>query len=248
MKYLVPVADDFGFSSGANTGSIEGYKEGIIKELSLMMNTPGTDEAVQYVLEEGLLNVGIHLMLYDLIKDGRYIHSRDYELFLDSHDKDFLEQRVKDEFKKFEDKIGRPPTHISSHQYTHKNPKLFDVIGEYANKHNIFIRKIGDLRPNGDEADKAYKQRGAKVSDYIFSNSVGSYDELSSFLIASLKSIAENSVTEMFFYPAYMDSVLMRYSTLTFNRYRDLQLVTNPKFKEEIEELGFKLVSFGEVN
>jgi chitin disaccharide deacetylase len=160
MKYLVAVADDFGFSSGANAGALDAYNNGIITEFSLMVNAPGSAEAFKNILEDDIRNVGVHLMLYDLNKDKKYIRNRDYDLFLDEHDKASLEQKVKDEFKKFEDKLGRPPTHISSHQFTHRHSKLFDVIGEYANKHNIHVRKVGDQRPNGAQADEAYRQRG----------------------------------------------------------------------------------------
>jgi predicted glycoside hydrolase/deacetylase ChbG (UPF0249 family) len=247
MKYLITVADDFGFSSGANNGSIEAYKQGIVTELSLMINAPGSDEAVKRINDDTLANVGIHLMLYDLNKSGKYIKSYEYEQFLEDTDKSVLEQRVKTELKKFEDNLGRKPSHISTHQYTHRHPKLYDVISEYAVSNDLFVRKIGDLKSNGNEADSVYKQNGVRMADIILSNSVGSYDELSDFLINSLKNIGDNTITEMFFYPAYLDSVLMRYSTLTFNRYRDLQLLTSDDFRQKLDKFGFDLVAFHQI-
>src|SRR5688572_27024564 len=62
-RRLVVNADDFGRSSAINAAVFQAHREGILTTASLMVNEPGTEEAVDMARREPRLGVGLHLTL-----------------------------------------------------------------------------------------------------------------------------------------------------------------------------------------
>src|SRR5438876_268401 len=58
MKYLIVNGDDFGASSGVNRGIREAHLHGILTSASLLVNTPGADEAARLAAALPDLSVG----------------------------------------------------------------------------------------------------------------------------------------------------------------------------------------------
>src|SRR5256886_15719137 len=65
MKYLIVNGDDFGASSGVNRGIREAHLHGILTSASLLVNTPGADEAARLAAALPDLSVGLHADLRD---------------------------------------------------------------------------------------------------------------------------------------------------------------------------------------
>src|SRR5437763_13941300 len=63
---LVVNADDFGLSPGVNRGILEAYAAGVVSSVSVLVNTPGWDDAVRPLRDldpPSRLGVGMHLNL-----------------------------------------------------------------------------------------------------------------------------------------------------------------------------------------
>ncbi len=255
MKNLVVVADDFGFSPGTNKGTIESIKKGIVTEPSLMVWSPGTKEAVVQIKELGKKELGIHLTLNNLIASGKYLHTSDYvELLNNTSDRE-LKRLVTTEFNEFEKVVGAKPSHINSHQNIHKHRRLVNYIAEYAGKNNIPVRKANRLKSgtgfetsNEEEIiEKAFRTYKVKTTDYIFSHIKGSYREVFDGFIEDLSTVEEGKTVEIFFHPGYVDEIILKYSSLTNDRKRDLNLVTDQDFKARIEKMNFKICNYSNV-
>ncbi len=249
MKHLVIVADDFGFSDGVNKGTIEAYKEGILTQMDFMVNCPGSESAVQLVLEQRIKDVGIHLSLMDLVGTGKYLRTEDYEKLLDDESPQTLQQKIKEEFKKFEGMFDMYPTHISGHHQVHQHEKVIDAVAEYAGAHGIYVRKSARFSDGKNLkqdvlADDKIKQAGGKITDYIFEHIVGEYDEVIEGFNNNLSIVDDNSVTEIFLHPGYLDETLKKYTSLLDDRERDLKLLKDPNFKNGLTSMGFEIVSF----
>lgn len=79
MKKLVVVADDFGWTKAINEGIVKSYKDGIVSEISLMLNSPATDYAFELIKKHKLKDVGLHMLLIS----KRNFNRKDYaELFM----------------------------------------------------------------------------------------------------------------------------------------------------------------------
>jgi predicted glycoside hydrolase/deacetylase ChbG (UPF0249 family) len=102
MKQVVIVSDDFGFTEGINRGCIDALQNGILTEMSFMVDSPGSSHGVKLIKENNIKqNVGIHLTLNDMNVSKKYLRAPEYDQLLASSPAQSLQNRVKDEFKKF---------------------------------------------------------------------------------------------------------------------------------------------------
>ena len=62
-KWLIVSGDDFGLSSEVNAGILTAHREGILTNVSFMVNGPAREEAVSMAKETPTLGVGLHLTL-----------------------------------------------------------------------------------------------------------------------------------------------------------------------------------------
>ncbi len=247
MKKLIVVADDFGFTSGINKGCLETYQSGILTEMSLMLDSPATVEGVRVALDNNIEGLGIHITLNDIVGTGKYFRTDDYKKLLEESTAEKLSARVEDELKRFEDLVGRIPTHINGHKNCHLHPKIVKVISDYAVKNKIYVRRswaFSDGNSAGEDVNQELIDNGVMITDYIFERIVGSYDEAYAGFLHDLSSIEENTTTEIFFHPAYVDAQLKSYSSLLYDRERDIKLLTDKSFKKELEKLGFQISGF----
>jgi hopanoid biosynthesis associated protein HpnK len=61
MKRVIINADDFGLSPCVNEGIVRAHREGVLTSASLMVNTPGFEQAVDLAARNPRLGVGLHL-------------------------------------------------------------------------------------------------------------------------------------------------------------------------------------------
>lgn len=254
MKYLVVVADDFGLCSGVNRGCLKTFKDGVVTELSLMVSWPGTEDAAQLARDNNIDEVGIHLTLNDYNKTGKYLRTADYRRMLIEESVEDLQALARKELAAFEHLMGRPPSHITSHQHTQQHPKLVEMIATYANKHHIYVRRAAnfshDENPVGDieKANEEYARLEVKFTDYFFGHVQGEYEEVKRTFLEELKTVKDNSVTELMFHPGFIDDFLTKYSTMTEARERDVRLAKDEDFQNKVGEMGFELTSFAEID
>ncbi len=151
MKKIIVNADDFGLTKDISKNIIEIYKRGNLSSTSLMVNTPGTDYAIQLAKNNLGLGVGLHFNL----TEGKAIAGK--STLTDT--KGFFLNKSRINLGVFFNKIkpleikyeleaqynylknrGLDITHIDSHQHIHMNPKIFKIIANFAKSKSINIR------------------------------------------------------------------------------------------------------------
>ena len=236
MKYLVVIVDDYGLCAGVNKGCLEAYQHGIVTELSLMMNHPGTEEAIHLAEKNKVESLGIHLTLSDYNQTEKYLRTTDYRKILVEEPADKLQAVAKKELSDFELLVGRSPSHITSQQHIHQHPKLVKMISNYASNHNIYVRRAVDFsfeeNPVGDieRANEEYQRLGVKFPDYFFGHVKGEYEFVKTTFLKELETVEDNSVTELMFHPGYIDDFLVSHSSMTKERERDIKLAADEDF------------------
>ena len=63
VRRLIVNADDFGLAGSVSTGIIDVYQSGQLSSTTLMVNMPGTEEAVDLAERHPGLGVGLHFNL-----------------------------------------------------------------------------------------------------------------------------------------------------------------------------------------
>src|SRR5947208_7925070 len=129
MKYLIVNADDFGASHGINRGIMEAHRSGILTSTSLLVNTAWSREAAELSRAAPELSVGLHADLRGALKEPSADRGRR------------LPDELEKQFSRFEELMGRPPTHLDSHHNLHRDPSALPVFLELAARHGLPLRE-----------------------------------------------------------------------------------------------------------
>ncbi len=156
MKKLIVHADDFGLTSEVNEGIIQAFKSGIVTSTSLMAMGEGFSNAIQLIMNNPSIDVGVHLTLIEeksimpkqtiptLVDDLGKFRRNAYGFFLDYLRNGISMKEVEKEFRAQIEKVydsGIKISHIDSHQHIHILPEILEVTIELAEDYGIkYIR------------------------------------------------------------------------------------------------------------
>lgn len=152
MRFLVINADDLGFAPGVNRGILEAHAAGTVSSASMMVNTPGFDDAVERVRREAPnLGVGLHLNLtagkplavVPTLTDpatGRF-HALDVlarRALIDQVDAADVRRECDAQLAALV-ATGIRPTHLDSHRHTHAMPGILTAVAASAHDAGIAV-------------------------------------------------------------------------------------------------------------
>ena len=137
-RRLIVNADDFGLSEGVNRGIIRAHEQGIVTSTSLMVRQPAAGQAAAYARRRPELSVGLHLDLAEWVyRDGQW--SALYEV-VPPDDATAVAAEVERQAELFVRLVGRPPTHIDSHQHAHRSEPALSAARALAARLNVPLR------------------------------------------------------------------------------------------------------------
>jgi predicted glycoside hydrolase/deacetylase ChbG (UPF0249 family) len=225
-RVLIVNADDFGRSPGVNRGVIRAHEEGIVTSATLMVRWPATEPAAAYARRDDSLSVGLHLDLGEWeSRDGEW-HVR-YEV-LDDLSESAVAEEIGWQLARFEDLMGRPPTHLDSHQHVHHEDPVRTAVQRVSQRLGIPARGltpgIGYLGFHGQDAE------GSPLPDAISAE-------------ALVKTIEElpPGITELGCHPAAEDDHPAAYR---HERLRELETLCDPRVAAAIERCEVSLRPF----
>jgi predicted glycoside hydrolase/deacetylase ChbG (UPF0249 family) len=231
LKYLIPNADDFGFTRDVNEGIVHAHREGILTATTLMATGRAFDHAVQLARENPDLDVGAHLVLVDsdgfpptlarlLVSIGRI--------------------RIYDEFVRQVRKIldaGIQPSHLDTHKHTHLLPQVFDAVARISHDFEIpwVRRRFGPFR--------FFSRPRCRSTDYFEGfRLTGRFD--SSMLAQLIRRLPEGS-TEFMCHPGFCTAELLATRTrLKASRRRELDALISAEVREAVAEANVKLTRY----
>ena len=127
--------DDFGASAGINRGMMEALESGILTSASLMINMPGTAEAIVLSSSAPELSVGLHV---NLTNEGDPV--------VDVNDVAAVRNELHAQYQQFVDRLGRAPSHLDCHHNMHRLPHLTPLFLELAACHGVMLRDHSPVR------------------------------------------------------------------------------------------------------
>lgn len=171
QKYLIINADDFGLCHSANAAVMDLFKSGCVFSSTIMMTCPGTDEAVQFAVDNPEYAIGVHLTLtnewqdncpWGPLTDGKTIRNEkgrmwpeneDFEAHC-SYDEAIAEaeaQIVKAE------KMGMKPSQVDNHMGSLYGmngkylmlPKVFKLCSKKGYAFRMCTTPVNEFCPNG---------------------------------------------------------------------------------------------------
>jgi len=217
MKYLIVNGDDFGASRGVNRGIIEAHQRGILTSTSLMVNAPCSEEAADLSRTSPALSVGLHADVQHALPDTASASSRR------------LREELHRQFGRFEELMGRPPTHLDAHHNVHRDPRALQHFLELARAHDLPLREHSRVRYFA----KFYGQWGGETHlEHI------SAENLARMLATDI----EDGITELSCHPGYVDPDLA--TGYAAEREAELRALCDAAVRHALAALSIQLVSY----
>ena len=226
-KILIVNADDFGLSAGVNRGIVEAAEHGILTSASLMVRQPAAPAAAAYARKHCGISVGLHLDFGEWVyRGGDWVPL--YSV-VPTNDSEALEAEIDAQIAAFERLIGRPPTHLDSHQHVHRDEPARSILIGWARRLGVPLREFTPgMRYCGD-----FYGQGAHG------------ESLPGVLtVAGLRAILETlreGVTELGCHPGYGEGLATVYRA---ERARELEVLCAPEVRRILTELRIELRSF----
>ncbi len=158
-RLLVVNADDFGLTDGVNAGIIGAFQRGIVRSASLMVTTPGFEDAVALAQMNPGLDLGLHLALTNVRpalapervpslvgRDGKFPSLKVWQRRVALRQLRPEEVRVELLAQVARARrTGLRFTHIDGHHHVHLFGPVPAIIGEIARTHKIpIVRRVKD--------------------------------------------------------------------------------------------------------
>ncbi len=229
-RYLIVNADDFGLSTGVNRGIVRAHEEGIVTSTSLMVRWPAAAEASEYAARCPQLSFGLHLDLAEWVyRDDQWVLR--YEV-VPADDEKAIAAEVSRQLESFRRLLGKNPTHIDSHQHTHRNEPVLSVVRRVAVELAVPLR---NFTPQIQYCGDFYGQTG-EGDPYPEGISLEG-------LLATLRGLPPGA-TEMGCHPGedeHLDSVYRD------ERLREVSVLCDRQVREALASNRIQLCSFAEL-
>jgi predicted glycoside hydrolase/deacetylase ChbG (UPF0249 family) len=217
MKYLIVNGDDFGASVGISRGILEAHLRGILTSTSLMVNTPASESAAAMARATPELSVGLHADLTSEMENP------------DARLQERLAEALAGQMRRFEELLGRPPTHLDSHHNLHRDPRSLPHFLELARRHGLPLREHSAVR----YYSSFYGQwAGAAHLEQI------SPENLVHFLQTEL----DEGITELSCHPGYVEPGFA--TSYRSEREVEVRTLCDPTVRRALVEHRIELVSY----
>ena len=219
MKYLIVNGDDLGASPGINRGIFEAHHQGILTSASLMVNAAGARDAAKLSRAAPRLSVGLHA---DLTPRSAASAS-------DTPPEERCRAALDGQWTRFQDLMGRPPTHLDSHHNSHRDPRLLPVFLAFARRHRLPLREHSPVR----YFSKFYGQWGGRTH----------LDQISvANLTRMLGTEIRERFTELSCHPGYVEPDFP--SGYSSEREAEVQTLCAPGLRDILARHGICLISY----
>jgi predicted glycoside hydrolase/deacetylase ChbG (UPF0249 family) len=258
LKYLIPNADDFGYTRDVNDGIVHAHRHGILTATTLMATGAAFDHAATLARENPALDVGVHLVL---------VGSGGFPPTVAQLIQQIARQRIRiyDELVAQVRKVqsaGIRPSHLDTHKHTHLLPPVLNAVARISAEFQIpWVRRPFDLPLHGGRVPwqrqavskslgfaragfhRVLARYGCRTTDHFAGFQLtGRYDAAE---LANLIRNLPDGVTEFMCHPGFCTEELQAARTrLKESRRRELDALTSLEVREAIEESNVTLARY----
>jgi predicted glycoside hydrolase/deacetylase ChbG (UPF0249 family) len=261
LKYLIPNADDFGYTRDVNDGIVHAHRQGILTAATLMATGAAFDHAVTLARENPGLDVGVHLVLVGSNGFPATVARLAAEIALGRI-------RIYDELSTQVRKVreaGIRPSHLDTHKHTHLLPPVLEAVARISSEFQIpWVRRPFDLPLHGGTVPwqrqavsrglgfararfhRVLTRQGCRTTDHFAGFQItGHYDAAE--LARLIRDLPEGS-TEFMCHPGFCTEELQAARTrLKESRRRELDALTSDEVRAAIQESGVTLARYDEI-
>jgi predicted glycoside hydrolase/deacetylase ChbG (UPF0249 family) len=253
MIKMIIRADDVGYSEAVNYGIEKSVKEGLIGSVGIMPNMPSVQHGLNLLKGTGVC-LGQHTnvclgkpcanpdRIPSLLEEnGEFKSSRAYrEAFARGEDFVVLDEiviEIEAQYMRFKELTGQEPDYFEAHAVTSKN--LYKGLEIVAEKYNLRYSNMSPMDTIGTFAGKpiAACPMGSMSTEYNPEK--------------CLKESVENAHTDIpnvfICHPGYLDAYLLRSSSLTINRTKEVEMLCDPSMRAWLREQDVELITYRDI-
>ncbi len=261
MKLIIR-ADDFGYTKTHNDGTIEAIQNGIVTTVDLMLDTPGTIDAMERIKEFPWINIGWHSHFWGspvldpsevpsmVNEQGKFKFRKDQSL-KNTCDYDEVVKECRAQLNRCIEILGRVPDTTSINM----NGGVFEkarqqVCDEYGIVYN-FVSKP-DQKGELILADEKYlplniymPNQPATYYKVCYEDSYklrSTYDPVRYF-IEDYNDILNKDIVITAWHPGYLDHYVMNESSMRECRVKDVEALCSDKLKQWIIDNQIELIN-----
>ncbi|KAM7051514.1 carbohydrate deacetylase [Molossus nigricans] len=162
---LVVTADDFGYCPRRDEGIVEAFLAGAVTSVSLLVNG-ATAESAAELARRHQIPTGLHANLSEgrpigpachgvsslLSPEGFFLGKMGFREAVAAEDVSFSEVReeLEAQLSRFQELLGRNPTHVDGHQHVHVIPGVCQVFAEALQAYGVRFTRLPLERGLGD--------------------------------------------------------------------------------------------------
>jgi probable F420-dependent oxidoreductase len=228
---LIVNADDFGQSLGINRGVIDAHERGIVTSATLMVRWPAAAHAAEYAKSRPELSLGLHLDLAEW-------HYREAEGWLQRYevtppdDERAVRAELERQLDAFLGLVGRPPTHLDSHQHVHLTQPVSRLLVQAGRRLGVPVRHL----PPGPSYNGSFYGQDSRGSPFPAAITVDS-------LVSIIEGLPEG-VTELACHPGEGTDVDTAYGP---ERAIEVATLCSPSVRAALEDSAVELRSFADL-
>ena len=234
MRVIVN-GDDLGYTMGINEGMVIASERGILRSTTAIMNGAYIREGAEMMKEHPEIGVGLHLNLTlgKPLTDCPSLTNPDTGLFYAGrtevwkHNPDYgeIEREWNAQMEVFQENFGRLPDHIDSHHSVHDATKeALEISSRLADQYHLPMRRYNTFQYVPDMFAKTKPEE----------------------LIAVLEKYQGKDI-EIMAHNAVVDLDLYRWSSYSFPRVQELDLLCSEEVKKYIAENNIEITNYSEV-
>jgi predicted glycoside hydrolase/deacetylase ChbG (UPF0249 family) len=261
LKYLIPNADDFGYTRDVNEGIVHAYREGILTATTLMANGAAFDHAVSLARENPGLDVGVHLVLVG----GPGLPSSVASLMAEiARGRIAIHDELSAQVRKVLS-VGLQPSHLDTHKHTHLLPPVLDAVARIASEFHIpWVRRpfdyplnVGSVPWRRQMVSRSLGFARARFHRVLTRHGCRTTDHFAGFQLTGHYGAAElarlicelpDGVTEFMCHPGFCrDELRATHTRLKESRQRELDALTSDEVRLALEQSGVTLSSYRDV-
>ena len=261
MKKLIIRADDVGYTSANNDGVFKAIDQGIVTSADLMLDTPGSIDAMIRLRERPWISVGWHTHFWgspvldphevsSMVNETGRFRFRHNRHLMDECNYDELIHEMRAQLARCRNVLG----HVPSYTEIHGNGLFARALKQVCDEYGIRYHFVNKPDHSGvlEEADPEYRKldiympnQPAGYYRICYDDSVKireTYDPVSYF-IDDYDHLMQHSTVLTAWHPGYLDDYILRESSLKEARVKDIIALTSPVLKQWLVQNSIQLVS-----